>query len=262
MPIHPTAIVNPRAELAADVEVGPYCIIDAHVRVGAGCRLYQQVYLTGWTEIGERCVLHPGVVVGHEPQDLKYKGERSFCRIGEGTVLRENVTVHRGTEPETETYVGKNCFFLAGSHVAHNCRVHDGVTLINHVLLGGHVEVGERATLGGGSVVHQFVRIGTWVMAPGGGRVIKDIVPFSMLDLEGHVAGLNQVGIRRAGISGDESLALRKAFHILYPRHAVTKNPIEALSEFGQFAAIQQIIEFLKGESRRGLTGRSRRRGQ
>ncbi|UCF32391.1 MAG: acyl-[acyl-carrier-protein]--UDP-N-acetylglucosamine O-acyltransferase, partial [Phycisphaerales bacterium] len=115
MAIHPTAIVDPKAELDPTVEVGPYCIIEANVHVAAGCVLMHNVYLTGWTEIGENCVLHPGVIVGHAPQDVKYDGSRTYCRIGRNNILREYVTIHRGTTPESVTTVGDDCFLLAGS---------------------------------------------------------------------------------------------------------------------------------------------------
>ena len=215
MPIHPTAIIHPKAELDSTADVGPYCIIEGHVRVASGCRLHQGVYLTGWTQIGEDCELHPGVVVGHEPQDIKYKGERSYCRVGRGTILREYVTIHRGTIPDSETVVGEDCFLLVGSHVGHNCTVGDGVTLINDVLLAGHVEIGNRATIGGGAGIHQFVRIGELAMFAGNARVIQDIVPFALVGPEGRVAGLNRIGLRRAGISRDEVHDIRMAYRLL-----------------------------------------------
>ncbi|MCH7632880.1 MAG: acyl-ACP--UDP-N-acetylglucosamine O-acyltransferase, partial [Planctomycetes bacterium] len=198
MTIHPTAIVDSKAELADDVTVGPYCIIDGNVRVGAGCRLYHGVYLTGWTQIGPGCELHPGVIVGHTPQDTKYSGERTYCRVGEGTILREYVTIHRGTIPESETVVGDQCFLLAGVHVGHNCRVGDRVTIVNNGLLGGHVSVGDGVMIGGMGGIHQFVRVGELAMLAACSRVVQDVVPFSIVDTDGKIAGLNKIGLRRA----------------------------------------------------------------
>ncbi|MBI4716456.1 MAG: acyl-ACP--UDP-N-acetylglucosamine O-acyltransferase [Planctomycetes bacterium] len=257
MSIHPTALVDGKAELDADVEVGPYCVIDGHVRIAAGCRLHHGVYVTGWTELGPACVLHPGVIVGHEPQDVKYHGERSYCRIGRRTVLREHVTIHRGTIPDSETVVGEECFLLAGSHVAHNCRLGRGVTLINNVLLAGHVSIEDRATLGGGAVVHQFVRIGELTMIPGNGRVSMDVPPFAMLDFVGRVVGLNRVGMRRAGMTGEERDEIRALYRTLYGSSLPFREAVDRASVQAQTPAGRRLIAFLREESRRGIAGAS-----
>jgi len=263
MSIHPTAIIDPHAELDSSVSVGPYCVIDGHVQIGAGCRLYQGVYLTGWTCLGENCELHPGVIVGHAPQDIKYKGERSFCRIGRGTILREHVTIHRGTEPESETVVGENCFLLGGSHVGHNCRLGNGVTLINNVLLAGHVDIQDRATLGGAASVHQFVRIGELAMITGNARVPKDVVPFALLDPQGRIAGLNHVGLRRAGMSRDECAAIREAYRALFDSRGLFEQRLARLEALaGSAPSVRRLIDFVRAPSKRGLAGRSRRRGE
>jgi UDP-N-acetylglucosamine acyltransferase len=258
VPIHPTAIVDPKAELDSSVEVGPYCVIDGHVRVGTGCRLYHGVYLTGWTEIGENCILHPGVIVGHAPQDTKYGGERSYCRIGKNSVLREYVTIHRGTIPESETVVGHDCFLLAGSHVAHNCTVGNHVTLINSVLLGGHVTVEDRATLGGMVGIHQFVRIGELAMIAGCARVVLDIVPFAMVAVDGRISGLNQVGLRRLGMPKDHILELRGAFRTLFGRGRLFNDSVKRLAETAESPPAKRLLRFVTAESKRGIAGRSR----
>jgi len=259
MPIHPTAIIDPQAELDGSVTVGPFCVIDGHVQVGAGCRLYQNVFLTGWTRIGPDCELHPGVIVGHTPQDIKYKGERSYCRIGRGTILREYVTIHRGTVPESETVVGEDCFLLGGSHVAHNCTLGNRVTLINNVLLAGHVEVQDGVTMGGGALVHQFVRIGELAMITGNARVQMDILPFALVDQDGRIAGLNRVGLRRAGISRDDASSIRDAYRIALGRGLSLAQRIEGLQSVPASPPVARIVEFLKAESKRGLAGPARR---
>ncbi len=258
MAIHPTAVIDPKAKLDSSVEVGPYCVIEGHVRVAAGCRLYQGVYLTGWTEVGENCELHPGVIVGHEPQDTKYGGERSYCRVGRGTILREYVTIHRGTIPDSETVVGEDCFLLAGAHVAHNCVVGDSVTLINNVLLGGHAEIGDRVTVGGGAAVHQFVRIGELAMIPGNGRVIQDILPFALVDVEGRIAGLNRVGLRRADIPHEHVREIRDAYRVLFAQGLSYPEALVQLSRGPDSPPQKRLLAFLTAESRRGLAGRSR----
>jgi len=259
MSIHPTAIIDPQAELDSSVTLGPYCVIDGHVQIGANCRLYQNVYLTGWTQIAPDCELHPGVIVGHAPQDIKYKGERSYCRIGRGTILREYVSIHRGTMPESTTVVGEDCFLLAGSHVGHNCALGNRVTLINNALLGGHVEVGDGATIGGIAGVHQFVRIGELAMVAGAARAGMDVVPYALTDADGRVAGLNRVGLRRAGFPRDHVADIRNAFRILFSVGSPLENRMEQLAGAVQSPPGQRLLQFVKATSKRGLAGRSRR---
>lgn len=262
MSIHPTAIVNPQAELDESVEVGPYCVIEANVRVGAGSRLYHGVYLTGWTTIGEACELHPGAVVGHSPQDTKYGGERSYCRIGDRCILREHVTIHRGTIPESETILGDDCFLLAGAHVAHNCRLGSGVTLINNVMLAGHVAIADHATLGGAAGVHQFVRIGELAMITGNSRVPLDVLPYAMIDTMGRVVGINRVGLRRAGFSADERAAVRDAYRTIFDAGRSFSETVVAFLDQEHAGPVATIATFLREQSRRGVAGRSRRRGR
>jgi len=258
--IHSTAIVDRKAEIDPSVEVGPFCVIDAHVHVDANCRLYQGVYLTGWTRIGPGCELHPHVIVGHAPQDTKYLGERSYCRIGRRTILRENVTIHRGAIPESETIVGEECFLLGGSHVAHNCVLGNRVTLINNVLLGGHVDIADRVTLGGGAGVHQFVRIGELAMISGTARVTMDIPPFMLVGDQGRIAGLNRVGMRRAELPREDAAELRDAFRLLYGSDLMFRDAVDRLSHRVRTPSGLTLLEFVRKESRRGFAGRSRRR--
>jgi UDP-N-acetylglucosamine acyltransferase len=258
--IHPTAIVHSKAELDSSVEVGPHCVIDAHVRVSSGCRLYHGVYLTGWTEIGEDCELHPGAIVGHAPQDAKYSGARSYCRIGRGTILREYVTVHRGTIPESETVVGEDCFLLAGAHVGHNCAVGKGVTLINNVLLGGHVIIEERATIGGAVGIHQFTRVGELAMIAGTARVTMDVIPFALADANGRISGLNRVGLRRANIPPEHVVELREAYRLLFASGLRLSEAVQKLGAAVRFPPGERLARFLQHESKRGIAGASRTR--
>ena len=255
MAIHPTAIVHPDAVLHDSVEVGPHCIIDAHVRVDAGCRLYQGVYLTGWTHIGQDCVLHPHVIVGHEPQDASYGGERTYCRIGRGTVLREFVTVHRGTDPESETVVGEDCFVLCGSHIAHNCRIGHHVTIINNVLLAGHIHVGDRAVLGGAVGIHQFVRVGELAMIAGTARVVMDVVPFALVDAVGKITGLNRIGMRRADMPRDEIQDIRNAYQLLFSGRLPFSKAVEEACRQLVTPAGKRLVSFLRADTKRGLAG-------
>jgi len=260
LPIHPTAIIDRHAEIDPTVDVGPYCIIEANVRIAAGCRLYQNVYLTGWTTIAEKCELHPGVIVGHAPQDIKYKGDRSFCRIGQGTMLREYVTVHRGTIPESETVVGEECFFLAGSHVGHNCTVGNRVTLINDALLGGHVSVGNGTTIGGSVGIHQFVRIGELCMIAGTARVTMDVIPFALADASGRISGLNRIGLRRTGMPREHVQEIRLLYRLLFQRREPFFEVVQRIEQAASTPPGRRFVEFLKADSRRGLAGRPRKR--
>ncbi len=260
MAIHPTAIIDPKAELDADVEIGPYCVIEANVQVGAGCRLYHGVYLTGWTTIGENCELHPGCIVGHTPQDIKYGGERSFCRVGSNNIIREYVTIHRGTVPESETRIGDRCFLLAGAHVAHNCVVGNGVTIINNASLSGHVTVGDRVTVGGDVGVHQFVRIGTLAMIAGTACLHMDIVPFALVDIPGRVVGINRVGLRRAELPPEDVLEVRESFRTLYRSSMRWNDAVAKLADTVKTPSGKELVEFLQGETKRGYAGRSRSR--
>lgn len=258
MAIHPTAIINPQAEIHSSVEIGPYCVIDGHVRIGANCKLYHQVYVTGWTEIGAGCVLHPGVIVGHEPQDTKYKGERSYCRIGQGTVLREYVTIHRASGEDLETVIGEWCFLLGGSHVGHNCIVGNDVTLVNNVLLAGHVTVQDRVTMGGSAMVHQFARVGELAMVSGFAPVHMDIVPFAMTDLRGKITGVNRVGLKRSNLSEDEISEIRESFRTLFRAGMGFSEASGVVVEKVKTPAGKRLADFLGAESKRGIAGSSR----
>ena len=258
MSVHATAIVDPRAELDPDVEVGPHCVIDGDVRVAAGCRLYPGVYLTGHTEIAEGCALHPGVIVGHHPQDTKYGGEPVRCRVGERTILREHATVHGGTGAKG-TVIGADCFILAGAHVAHDCVLGDFVTLINNVLLAGHVHIDDRATLGGGAAVHQFVRVGELAMIGGLARITMDVPPFALIDGTGRVAGVNRIGMRRAEVPPAEIRAVREAYRTLYGCGLPFRAAVDRLAgEDPHSTAVARLLRFVRAESRRGVVGRSR----
>lgn len=258
--IHPTAIVDSRAKIDPSAEVGPFCIIEGGVEIGAGCRLLHSVYVTGWTTVGPDCEIHPHVILGHSPQDIKYHGERSYCRIGRGCIIRENASVHRGTIPDSETVVGDGCFLLGGAHVGHNCQVGKKVTLINNVLLAGHVTVEDRVTIGGATAVHQFVRIGELAMVAGGARVTMDVPPFAMTDPQGRVAGLNRIGLRRNEYGGEELTALRDAYRTLYGHAGSFREAVLTLAGHATTPATKKLLHFLESTTRRGIAGRSRGR--
>jgi UDP-N-acetylglucosamine acyltransferase len=253
MPIHPTAIVDPHAELDSSAEVGPYAIIDAHVRIGENAKVMHHAYVTGWTEIGAGCVIHPFAVVGHVAQHVEPTRERSFCRIGAGTIIREHATVHRGLTPESETVLGQKCLLLVNAHVAHDCRLGDGVQLINNVALGGHVTVGDRTVFGGGSNVHQHVRIGEGVMFQGMTASSKDVPPFLMVAGFHIAVGINVIGMRRAGFTPQDRQEVKEAYKMLYRSGQSTSAAIEKIAAMVTTEAGKRFVGFLRVPTKRGI---------
>jgi UDP-N-acetylglucosamine acyltransferase len=250
--IHPTAIIHPGAKLDATVQVGPFAVIDAGVELGVDCVVGPHVYLTGLTTIGAGNRFHAGCVIGDAPQDLKYKNEPTRLRIGEHNVFREHVTIHRSTKPDTETIVGSHNFFMANSHVAHNCAVGDHVILANGALLGGHAVVQDRAFISGNCLVHQFTRIGTLTMMQGGAGIGQDLPPFTTAMGVNTICGLNAVGLRRAGFTVEQRLELKRLYHLLFRSG---KNLRAALGEARKnftSAPAKVLLDFI-AEAKRGV---------
>ena len=256
--IHPTAIISDEARLGAEVRIGPYVVIEGPVEIGRGVRIIAQAYLTGHTTVGEGCEIHPFVAIGGPPQDHAYTGQRSYCRIGARNVLREGVTIHRGTHPESATVVGSDCMLMANAHVAHNCDVGDHVILTNGVLLGGHVQVGHHAVLGGNCAVHQFVRVGEYVMVGGGARITQDAAPFMSYAERNECHGVNRVGLRRNGFSNEQIDELRMLHRTLF-RQGKPMRSVAALRESVRTDAGRRLLEFVLAESKRGIGGRRQR---
>lgn len=255
MPIHPTAIVSGSAEIDASAEIGPYVTIDGPVRVGAGARIMAGAHLCGWTELGENVQVHPHAVVGAAPQDLAYGGQRSWLRIGAGTIVREFCALHRGTEPDSETVIGRDCFLMNHAHVAHNCRLGDRVIMAGHAMLGGRVSVGDRVFLGGNAAVHQFVRIGTLAMIAGNAAVRQDVPPFLTTDAAGHIVTVNVVGLRRADHGPDARRAIKEAFRLLYRSGLPFGAAVERLRALAPAGPVAALLEFVANPSKRGIAG-------
>ncbi len=252
--IDPTARVADGAEIADDAVVGPWCQVGAQVRLREGVILDSMVVIQGRTEVGPRCRLHHGAVVGTAPQDLKYRGGESRVSIGEGTVIREYATVNRATEEEESTVVGKNNLIMAYAHVAHNCRLGDNVILANSVNLAGHVDVDDWATVGGVTVVHQFAKIGAHVMIGGGSRVPMDLAPY--LKAAGsplRVTGLNTIGLQRRGFGPEVIASLKRVYRLFFRSSLLRADAIAAIRrEVPSSPEVERFLEFV-ARSERGL---------
>ena len=254
--IHPTAIVSPKAELADGVSVGPFCIIADKVKIGAGTNLVAYISIHDYVTIGENCKICEYTAIGGEPQDHGFHGEVSYVRIGNNTLLRENVTVNRATGEGNETSIGDDCFIMDGVHFAHNVHVGDSVTIANKVGLAGFVQVGSHTVFGGMAGVHQFVRIGEYCMIGGMYRVVKDVPHYTLASGEPlRLNGLNKVGLERAGIDEAERREIYNFYKTLYDKEKrFTDTFSEVLSKKSEYIPeIQKIIEFYEN-SKRGVT--------
>ena len=216
--IHPTAIVEPGAQLGTDVQIGPFAYVAATARLGDGCVLAPHAVVLDHVTLGARCTIHAGAVIGGLPQDLSFKNEPSYVVVGDDCVFRESVTINRGTKPGTATRLGNHVYLMANAHVAHNCEVGDHVVMANTVALAGYVVVGERCFFGGNSGVHQFCHIGRLAMVGACSLVSKDLPPFCITasSANSRVAGLNVVGLRRAGFTAAQRAQIKHAFRVVY----------------------------------------------
>lgn len=250
--IHPMAVVDPKAELGENVEIGPFCYIGPDVSVGNGTRLLSHVVLHPYTQIGENCTIHPQAVLGGLPQDTAFEDQPSYVKIGNECTIREGVTIHRGTKPDTDTVIGNQCFLMAFSHVAHNCILADSVTLANAVLLAGYVEVDSNTFMGGGAVIHQFVKIGRCVMIGGNAGVSQDVLPFCMVKSVSPnvLLGLNTVGMKRSGLNPEERKAVKRAYHIVYQEGLTPANAIRKIKDELSGTPAEEYVKFAERSTR------------
>jgi UDP-N-acetylglucosamine acyltransferase len=252
--IHPTAVISPEAELADDVQIGPCVVIEGEVRVGPGCVLGPHVNLCGPLRMGRGNVVFTGVVLGERPQHLKYEDEPTGLNIGDDNTFREHVTIHRGTAHTGKTQIGSHNFFMAGSHIAHDCRIGSHCTLADGALVGGHCVIEDGVYLSCNCAIHQFVRMGRLALLRSCSITTKDIPPFVMQQGVNSVVGINVVSMRRAGMTNDEIDAVRRAFHILYRQGQTVTSALNQLGqELGTVRAVVEMITFI-GESTRGIS--------
>lgn len=255
--IHQTAIVDPKASLGKNVQIGPYCIIGADVKLGDDVKLHSHVVVDGDTEIGAGTEIYPFASIGTRPQDLKFAGEKSKLVVGKNNQIREYVTMNPGTDGGgLLTKVGDNCLFMMSTHVAHDCILGDNVILANNATLAGHVVVGDFAIIGGLSAVHQFVRIGSHAMIGGMSGVENDVIPFgSVMGERANLSGLNIIGLKRRGFSKTDIHTLRNAYRVLFAPEGTLGERVDDVGEmFGDNDVVADILTFIKEASSRGLT--------
>ena len=253
--VHATAILDPRAELAEGVEIGPYAVIGPQVRIGARTRVGAHCVLEGRTTIGAECQLFTGAVIGSIPQDLKFSGERSQLIIGDRNRFREYVTVNPGTQGGIgKTVIGSDCLMMAYAHVAHDCVLGNRVVMANSAALAGHIEVGDGAVIGGLVGIHQFVRVGTLAMIGGCSRVNQDVPPYSMcVGYPAKLFGLNSEGLRRANVLEETKQVLHKAFRVLFQSGLSMSHAVEQVTQSAAPGAeVRHLLEFIQ-QSKRGV---------
>ena len=263
MSIHPTAIVHPKAELDEDVIIGPYCMIGEHVKIGRGTELLSHVCIDGWTEIGQRCKIFSYASIGTPPQHLQYHDEPTRVVIGDENIIREYVTINRGTAfGGGVTILEKHNFLMAYVHIAHDCHVGSNVVMANAATLAGHITIGNYSVIGGLVGIHQYVRVGDYAMIGGCSAVSRDVPPF--MRAAGHHAnlyGLNSIGLRRRGFSVQRIRVLKQAYKLLFRKNQRMTDAIKlARHQFEDSPDVLVLLTFLE-TSTRG-TCRSVRKGQ
>lgn len=257
MQIHPTAIVSSDAELAEDVVIEPYSIVGPKVTIGAGTVVGPHVIIDGRTTIGRRNQISPFAVIGSPPQDITYKGEDTGVLIGDDNIIREYVTIHRGSHRgEGLTCIGDGNFLMAYAHIAHDCRLGNKVIMANAATLGGHVPVGDGAVIGGIVAVHQFVRVGEYSCIGGFSGVRMDIPPYMLAaNAAAKLFGPNIIGLKRNGFSDESIQALKKCYRIVFRSGLTIREAAEkSRQEIGPLPEIERLIEFLSNGSKRGIT--------
>lgn len=254
--IHPSALVDPKAQLGSNVEIGAFSIIGSDVKIGDGTVIKSHVVIEGNSTIGKNNLIYPFTTIGMAPQDLKFKNEKSEVVIGDNNVIREHVTIHLGTQDGTMlTKVGSNCLLMVAVHIAHDCTVGDHAILANNATLAGHVSLGDHVVIGGLSAVHQFVRIGTGAMIGGMSGVERDVIPNGLVMGErASLAGLNIVGMKRRGIARDDIHALRNFFKQVFEKHDEPfSTRVEKLTKDSQSPSLQEVASFVTNDSSRSF---------
>jgi len=258
--IHPTAIVSKTAKIGRNVAIGPYCVVEDDVEIGHDTRLWHNVYVAKGTTIGRSCQIHMGAVIGHEPQDTAFNGGPSYLKIGDRNIIREFVTIHRGTEEGSSTVIGDDNFIMGLVHIAHNCRLGSRIVIVNNSVLGGHVVVEDSAFISGNVVMHQFVKIGKLAMIGGSARLGKDVPPFMTAERDNTIVSYNVVGIRRAGFDEGTKQSIKKAYITLYRSDLSIKSAVEKIDKEIDSPEVKYLLDFIRSSTKRGICTSSGRK--
>jgi UDP-N-acetylglucosamine acyltransferase len=252
--IHPTAVVDPKAKLGAGVLVGPYAIIESNVEIGDETAIGPHALVAWGTRMGKRCTVHHAATVGTIPQDLKFAGEETLCRIGDDNIIREYVSINRGTKASGETVIGNNCAILAYCHIGHDCIIGNNLIVSNNLAMAGHVIVGNHVTIGGVCSFHQFTHIGDHAFIGASSYINQDVVPFALTGADPiRVVGINKVGLERRGYSPERQRDIKRAYKILFRDKLTVEAAIIKMEEsFPGNEDVKLLIEFVK-KSTRGL---------
>ena len=252
--IHPTAVIHPQAVLGTGISVGPFAVIEEGAVLGDGCTVHAHAFVGSHVTLGKNCTVGHGAVLGGDPQDFAFNPQvRSRVVIGDGTKMFESVTIHRGTTEGSETVVGEGCFLMGGVHLAHNVRLGSGVIIANNALLAGHVQVADRVFIGGGCVFHQHIRVGRLAICQGISGFGKDIPPFLMAAEVNGIAGLNVIGLRRAGLNAAARTEIKRAFDLLYRSGKNTSQAVAAAQSAEWTEIGREFWDFVAGAKKRGL---------
>ena len=253
--IHKTAIIDPKAKISANVNIGPYSIIGPNVEIGEDTDINSHVSIAGYTKIGKKNKIYPFASIGNNPQDLKYKGEKSSLEIGSGNTIREYVSINPGTDGGGGlTKIGNNCLFMVSSHVAHDCVIGDNVVAVNNVAIGGHVQIDDNAIIGGNSAIHQYIRIGKFAMIGGICAVIRDVIPYGLVHGNRSVLqGINLIGLRRNNISNQDIVLLSNAYKEIFKSENLSENLKNLSEDYKKNDLVIEILKFIQKDKKRPI---------
>jgi UDP-N-acetylglucosamine acyltransferase len=256
--IAPTARVDPAAAVGPGTRIGEYCVVEPDVMIGAGCMLEPYVYVKRWTTLGDQNEISAGTVLGTDPLDKTFDGQRSYLRIGHKNKIREHYTISRGTQPESETRIGDSNYIMTSGHIAHNAVLGDNIVVASCALVAGYVEIEDQAFISGGVVIHQYSKIGRLAMVGGNTRVNSDLPPYFLYsDFNVAARGLNIVGLKRAGFSLAEIKTLKAAYRLLYRDGLQREEALQRIECELPSEHTRHLVEFIRG-SKRGICGPSR----
>ena len=253
--IHQTAIIDPKAKISANVNIGPYSIIGPNVEIGEDTDIISHVSIAGYTKIGKKNKIYPFSSIGNNPQDLKYNGEKSYLEIGDSNTIREYVSINPGTDGGGGlTKIGNNCLFMVSSHVAHDCVIGDNVVAVNNVAIGGHVQIDDNAIIGGNSAIHQYIRIGKFAMIGGICAVIRDVIPYGLVHGNRSVLqGINLIGLRRNNISNQDISLLSNAYKEIFKSENLSENLKNLSEDYKKNDLVIEILKFIQKDKKRPI---------